>query len=97
MNRNIEPMLVEDRPTQAQFLEDILVQNHCGVSVAHSGEEALACRLRAANPHLPVIFITASKRPNFRQRAQELGAAGFFEKPFDTDELLTAIRTVLNP
>jgi len=42
MNRNTESMLVEDSPAQAQSLEDILVQNHDGVSVAHSGEEALA-------------------------------------------------------
>src|ERR1017187_5743759 len=29
---------------------------------------------------IPIIFITASKQPGFRQRANELGAAGYFEK-----------------
>jgi two-component system, OmpR family, response regulator MtrA len=39
----------------------------------------------------PIIFLTASKQPGLRQEAQNLGAA-FFEKPYDADELLSAIR-----
>jgi DNA-binding response OmpR family regulator len=39
----------------------------------------------------PIIFLTASKQPGLRQEAQNLGAA-FFEKPYDADELLAAIR-----
>ena len=39
----------------------------------------------------PVIFLTASRQPGLRQEAQSLGAA-FFEKPYDADELLAAIR-----
>ena len=39
----------------------------------------------------PIIFLTASKQPGLRQEAQGLGAA-FFEKPYDADELLAAIR-----
>ena len=39
----------------------------------------------------PMIFLTASKQPGLRQEAQDLGAA-FFEKPYDADELLSAIR-----
>jgi DNA-binding response OmpR family regulator len=39
----------------------------------------------------PIIFLTASKKPGLRQVAQNLGAA-FFEKPYDADELLAAIR-----
>ena len=46
--------------------------------------------------HIPtptsIIFLTASKRPEFRQRALELGAAGFFEKPFEAQDLLASIR-----
>ena len=30
---------------------------------------------------VPMMFLTASKQPGFRERAQALGAAGFFEKP----------------
>ncbi len=36
----------------------------------------------------PIIFVTASKAPNLRQRAMDLGAAGLFEKPYDAAELL---------
>ena len=46
-----------------------------------------------ANP-MPIIFLTASKRADFRQRAQELGAVAFFEKPYDAEALLAAIREV---
>ena len=45
----------------------------------------------------PIIFITASKQPGFRQKANELGAAGYFEKPYESEELLAAIQNALNP
>ena len=45
----------------------------------------------------PIIFITASKQAGFRQKANELGAAGYFEKPYDVEELLAAIQNALNP
>ena len=41
---------------------------------------------------IPMIFITASKQPGFRQRANELGAAGYFEKPYEAEDLLAAIQ-----
>lgn len=43
----------------------------------------------------PFIFITASKKPGLRERAAQVGAAGFFEKPYDAQELLAAIEAVL--
>src|SRR5438874_1737411 len=43
----------------------------------------------------PIIFLTASKRPEFRKKAEELGAVGFFEKPFEADELLATIKQAL--
>jgi len=42
-----------------------------------------------------IIFMTASKRPDFRDRAEQLGAAAFFEKPYEPEALLTAVRQVL--
>jgi two-component system response regulator AdeR len=47
-------------------------------------------RLRATIT--PFIFLTASKQPGLREKAKELGAAGFFEKPYEGEELLAAIR-----
>ena len=45
---------------------------------------------------IPIIFITASKRAGLRKMAQQLGAAGFFEKPYDAEELLAAISLILD-
>lgn len=48
-----------------------------------------------ATQGVPFIFITASKDPQLRQRALELKAAGFFEKPYDVEELLAVARQTL--
>jgi DNA-binding response OmpR family regulator len=40
---------------------------------------------------MPIIFLTASKEPGFRERAAALGAAGFFEKPYEHTDLLAAV------
>jgi len=44
----------------------------------------------------PMVFMTASKQPGLKDQAEKLGAAGFIEKPFDTDTLLTTIRDALS-
>jgi CheY-like chemotaxis protein len=44
---------------------------------------------------VPIIFLTASKLPDLRQKAQELNPAGFFEKPYEAEELLGAIEGAL--
>src|SRR5260221_7942696 len=43
----------------------------------------------------PIIFLTASKQPALRQKAQDLGAAAFFEKPYEAEELMAAIDKAL--
>ena len=47
--------------------------------------------------HSPIriIFMTASKRLDFRERAAQLGAAAFFEKPYEPEALLSAVRQAL--
>ncbi len=40
---------------------------------------------------VPIIFITASKRSGLKQKAMELGAAAFIEKPFDSNHLLSSV------
>jgi DNA-binding response OmpR family regulator len=47
--------------------------------------------------HIPKIFITASKLRGLRRIAQDLGGCGFFEKPYDPEELLAAISQALSP
>ena len=44
---------------------------------------------------IPMIFLTASNRPEFRERARTLGAVGFFEKPFEGEALLRAIQQAI--
>jgi len=47
---------------------------------------------------IPIIFMTGSTDPDVRRRAiEEYGAAGFLEKPFETPDLLTAIKEALTP
>jgi DNA-binding response OmpR family regulator len=59
---------------------------------------AAAEKLQAlSHTSIPIIFITASKQPNYRERAMELGAVGYFEKPYEAEKLLIAIQNVLNP
>lgn len=55
----------------------------------------VAERLRslANGSQAEIIFITASKKPGLRQRANEAGASAFLEKPFDSARLLDAIET----
>jgi DNA-binding response OmpR family regulator len=58
------------------------------------GLEMSAELRRAGLGAVPIIFITASLRPDLRAAAHELGAAGFFEKPFDMADLLQTISRV---
>ena len=44
---------------------------------------------------VPCIFLTASKQPGLREHARRLGAAGFFEKPYEAGTLLATIRGTL--
>lgn len=55
----------------------------------------LTRRLRAAGHALPVILVSADDGTEVRQRALELGVAGFFHKPVDGRALLDAIEWAL--
>src|SRR5258705_5532779 len=66
-------------------LLDISLPAGNGFTVAES--------IQANVPHpIPMIFLTASRRPEFRERARELGAVDFLEKPFQTDVLVAAVK-----
>jgi DNA-binding response OmpR family regulator len=45
---------------------------------------------------MPVIYITASRKEDLRQIARQEGAAAFFEKPYQAEELLGAIARALS-
>lgn len=59
----------------------------------------VARRLRAEprTAQVPLLFLTASERPELRDEAQTLGACGFFEEPYSSEQLLTAIAGELAP
>jgi DNA-binding response OmpR family regulator len=44
---------------------------------------------------VPVVFLTAGRKDNLWHIVEEVGPAGFFEKPCDPRELLGAINTLL--
>jgi len=44
---------------------------------------------------IPVIFITAYPSVEVKKQVIEMGAAGFIAKPFDSDELLMKIRSII--
>jgi DNA-binding response OmpR family regulator len=62
------------------------------VSLPAGSGFTVAERMRSATPAFtPIIFLTASKQPGLQERAQELGAVGYFEKPYEAEALLTAV------
>ena len=72
----------------ALVLLDISMPAGNGFSVAE--------RIQALNPTPPpIIFLTASKKIDFREKAKKLGAAGYFEKPYEAEELFGAIPQAL--
>jgi len=44
---------------------------------------------------IPIIIITGSEDPKYKERAVSSGAVAFFHKPIDHDDLLKVIRSVL--
>jgi DNA-binding response OmpR family regulator len=63
--------------------------------MAVGGGFSVAYRLREWAPEVPVIFITASKKAGWREMAINLGAVGFLEKPYQSEELLAAVTLAL--
>ena len=52
-------------------------------------------RLRELSPSTQVIILTGKDDPLVRSAALNAGASAFFDKPFDDEKLLTAIRLAL--
>jgi CheY-like chemotaxis protein len=72
-------------------LLDILLPGSDGFVVADR------LRLLEGAAALPLIFITASRRPSFRERAKRLGAVGYLEKPFEASLLAETLEAALSP
>ncbi|WP_342120418.1 sigma-54-dependent transcriptional regulator [Pseudoduganella sp. OTU4001] len=90
-----------DEPQQAlQALAahtfDLVLQD-MNFSLQTSGEEGLAllAALRAAQPALPVLLMTAWGSIALAVKGMQAGAANFFTKPWDNAQLLELVRTTL--
>jgi two-component system cell cycle sensor histidine kinase/response regulator CckA len=59
-----------------------------------SGQE-LADQLRSRRPGLPVVFVSGYTEDHVVEDARRDGATAFVEKPFNAQELLRAVRAVL--
>lgn len=68
---------------------DISIPGGNGIDVAEN------LKLNICEKELPVIFITASKDPALKERASEIHAAAFLEKPFSAQQLVSAIEGAL--
>lgn len=53
-------------------------------------------RARGGDSLLPIVFITASKKPGLSDRARALRATSLIEKPFSAAELIEAIESALS-
>ena len=82
-------MAVSNRPDLV--LMDIGLPAGDGFSLA----ERIKSHIPADAPRF--IFLTASKSPELRERAEKLGAAAFFEKPYEAEALLAAVKAALTP
>ncbi|MFZ1398538.1 MAG: response regulator [Candidatus Promineifilaceae bacterium] len=56
----------------------------------------LVRRLKALGRELPVIMITAYSSSQGKKEAADLGVYRYFQKPLDTDSVLTAVHTALH-
>lgn len=56
---------------------------------------ALLAAVRARRPSIPVILMSAHDSPQIREQAADSGAAMFFRKPIDGEELLGAVQRLL--
>ena len=52
-------------------------------------------RLHEESPETPVVVVTGHNEQALQQQAQQLGAIGFFTKPFDPDEVQESIAAAL--
>ena len=56
---------------------------------------AVLAELGSAPDAPPVVVCSARAMPRDRRRAHEMGAAAFVAKPFNVDDLIESLRTVL--
>lgn len=56
----------------------------------------LATQIRATNPSIPILFITAKSLKEDKLKGFDIGADDYITKPFDEEELVARIKAVIN-
>jgi len=56
----------------------------------------LAKKVKALNPNIPVIFLTARSLKEDKMKGYNIGADDYITKPFDEDELMCRINAIIN-
>lgn len=67
---------------------DIRMPDGDGIEAAH--------RMLSKRPNLKLMFLTMHTEPSYRKRAMDIGAQAYLSKRVPGEELMLAIRTVLN-
>src|SRR6516165_5939518 len=88
-------LIADDQQDIIDALRLLLVDDGYEVTAARSPTEALDLmeRIRAIDPTLPVLVMTAWSSIAGAVEAMRRGARDYIEKPWDDDKLLAAVRT----
>jgi len=62
----------------------------------HSGLELVKYLRSDLNKETPVLIVTAFSDMQMQRQANELGVSGYITKPFNPDDLVTKVKSVLN-
>lgn len=62
----------------------------------HSGLEVIRYLRTDLRKKTPVLIVTAFSDPQMQRQANEMKVSGYITKPFNPDELLRTIRSVIN-
>lgn len=84
--REAERLATEDPPPDL-VLMDLALPDSDGVEVTR--------RLKAANPQLVIIAVSAHAMASDRERARAAGCDGFLTKPYQIDQLIDVVRRAL--
>ena len=81
-------LFAEAAPEPDLIVSDIRMPGFSGLNVLAG--------LRDERWHTPIVLMTAYADDEIRNEAVRLGASAFFEKPFDVDDLRTAVMNLVS-